>query len=45
MGIIKMKLEKKDFERKNELIEVIREANNQIPEDTIFNIVEFFREE
>ena len=39
-----MELEKKDLER-NEWIEAIKEAYNQIPEDTIFNIVEFFREE
>ena len=42
-GIIKMKLEKKNFERKNELIEAVKEAYNQISEDTIFNLVESFQ--
>ena len=36
---------KEGFGEKNEWIEAIREAYNQIPEDTIFNIVVFFREE
>ena len=36
---------KEGFGEKNEWIEAIREAYNQISEDTIFNIVEFFREE
>ena len=42
-GIIKMELEKKDLDRKNELIEYVREAYNQISEDTIFNLVESFQ--
>ena len=29
-----MEFEKKDFDRKNELIEYVREAYNQISEDT-----------
>ena len=43
MGIIKMELEKRDLERKNELIEAVKEAYNQISEDTIFNLVESFQ--
>ena len=42
--IIKMELEKKDLERKMNGMKQL-EFYNQIPEDTIFNIVEFFREE
>ena len=42
-GIIKMELEKKDLERKKELIEAVKEAYNQISEDTIFNLVESFQ--
>ena len=42
-GIIKMELEKKDLERKNELIEAVKETYNQISEDTIFNLVESFK--
>ena len=38
-----MELEKKDLDRKNELIEAVREAYNQISEDTIFNLVESFQ--
>ena len=37
--IIKIKLEKKDLE-KNELIEAVWEACNQISENAIFNLVE-----
>ena len=44
-GIIKMELEKKDLERKNELIEAIREAYNQISENTIFIYLNLFRKE
>ena len=33
------------FEEKNELSEAVREAYNQISEDTIFHLVESFREE
>ena len=43
LGIIKMELEKKDLDRKNELIEAVREAYNQISEDTVFNLVESFQ--
>ena len=44
--IIKIELEKRDLKRKNELIEEVREAYNQISEDTKFHLVEFFfREE
>ena len=42
-GIIKMEFEKKDLDRENELIEYVREAYNQISEDTIFNLVESFQ--
>ena len=42
-GIIKMELEKKNLERKNELIEAVKEGYNQISEDTMFNLVEFFQ--
>ena len=31
------------FEEKNKLIETVREAYNQISEDTIFNLVESFQ--
>ena len=34
---------KEGFEEKNKLIEVVREAYNQISEDTIFNSVESFQ--
>ena len=30
-------------ERKNELIEAVKDAYNQISEDTIFNLVEYFQ--
>ena len=36
--IIKMELEKKDLERENELIEAVKEAYNQISENTIVSI-------
>ena len=38
----KIDLEKSDLKRKNELIEAVREAYNQISEDTIFHLVESF---
>ena len=38
-----MKLEQKDLKRKNELIEAVREAYDQISEETIFNLVESFQ--
>ena len=38
-----MELEKKDLTEKYELIKAVREAYNQISEDTIFNLVESFR--
>ena len=38
-----MELEKRDLESKNELIEAVKEAYNQISEDTIFNLVESFQ--
>ena len=34
---------KEGFEEKNELIEAVREAYNQISEDTIFYLVESFQ--
>ena len=42
-GIIKMELKKRDLERKNELIEAVKEACNIISEDTKFNLVESFQ--
>ena len=38
--IIKMELEKKDLERKNELIEAVKENTIKFHEDTIFNLAE-----
>ena len=38
-----MELEKKDLERKNELIEAVIYACNQTSEDTIFNLIESFQ--
>ena len=39
-----MELEKKDLERRNELIVAVKETYNQISEDTLFNLVESFSE-
>ena len=43
MENIKMKLKKEDLERKEKLIEAVKEAYNQIPEDIILNLVESFQ--